>query len=181
MAVSSTQQKYRKLSPAGEVPTLVHEGRALGQSMAILEYLDDVFPQQALFPKNPLDRAHVRQVCEGINCAHSLQNLKVTQYLEKQMAISAEQKEMWLFEWMGRIFESTEALIQSSAGSYAFGDTVSAADLFIVPQVFSAQRVQFDISKYSTIQRVNENCLKISALQAAHPYRQIDTPAELRI
>lgn len=173
--------EYRKLSPAGEVPTLVHGSNVLGQSMAILEYLDEVFPQHPLFPKNPLEKAHMRQVCEGINCSHSLQNLKVLQFLEKEFGFSQEQKDQWTAEWIGRILLSTEKLISETAGDFAFGNSVSAADAFIVPQMFSAQRFKVETKKYALLTRINDNCLKHPAFVKAHPFRQIDTPADLRL
>ena len=99
--------EYKNLNPAGEVPTLVHNGKALSQSMAILQYLDEVFPQHPLFPKDPFQKAKVIQFCEGINCTQPYQNLRTTQVLEKDFQFSSEQKDKWMNYWLGRNFESS--------------------------------------------------------------------------
>lgn len=172
--------EYRQLNPAGEVPTLMHGQRVIAQSMAIIQYLDEVFPQQALFPKEAFQKAKVFQFCENINCGHSVHNLKVLSFLEKEFGADQGKKDLWLKEWMGRVFESSEKLLSQTAGKHCFGDTVTAADVFLVPHVFSAARFNVDTSKYSTITRVCENALKLEAFIKAHPMKQIDTPADLK-
>lgn len=172
--------EYRKLNPAGEVPTLIHHGKAIGQSMAIIQYLDQVFHEKPLFPSSPFLRAKVMQVCEGINCMHSLTNLKVTQKLEKESQFSEEAKKQWIHHWMNQILTSTEKLISDTAGTYCFGHEITAADVFLVPLVFSAKRFEVNVSVYETISKVTENCLKLDAFKKAHPMNQPDTPAELK-
>ena len=174
------QPQYRRLNPAGEVPSLVHDGRVISQSMAILQYLDEVFPQQRLFPQDPFEKAKVLQFCEGINCAHSLSNLKVLQYLEAKHGATAENKNQWVAEWMGRIFKATETLLESTAGTYSFGGSFSAADIFLIPHIYSAKRFSVDLSPYPILQRVNENGLKLEAVMKAHPHFQSETPPELK-
>jgi maleylacetoacetate isomerase/maleylpyruvate isomerase len=173
-------EEYRKLNPAREVPALVHESQVITQSMAIIEYLDECFPNPSLFPKEPGAKARVRQLCENINCTHSLQNLKVLQYLEKELGASEAQKQKWLNKWMERTFEVLEEVTTHTAGKFCWGDEVSAADLFLVPQVFSAKRFNIEIDRFKILHRINENCLKLEAFKKAHPHRQIDTPAELK-
>lgn len=172
--------EYRKINPAKEVPSLAHEGQIITQSMAIIEYLDECYPNPALFPKEPGVRARIRQLCETINCTHPLQNLKVLQYLEKEFQANEAQKQRWLAEWMGRTFEVLEETLKHTAGKYCWGDHVTAADLFLIPQIFSGARFQVGIEKHKTLQRINENCLTHSAFIKAHPHRQIDTPPELK-
>jgi maleylacetoacetate isomerase/maleylpyruvate isomerase len=168
--------EYRKLNPAGEVPTLIHGSHVIGQSMAVIEYLDEVFPTNPLFPKDAAARAKVRQICEGMNCGHSLTNLKVQNYLEKELGVVSEKKSQWVTHWISKICESTEKLIATTAGKYSFGETVTAVDVFLIPQLFSAQRFNVDLSTYPTLTRVNEECLKLEAFQKAHPSKQIDVP-----
>lgn len=168
--------EYQKLNPAGEVPTLIHGDHVIAQSMAVIEYLDEVFPTTPLFPKNAGDRAKVRQICEGMNCGHSLTNLKVQNYLERELSVIAEKKSQWVIHWISKICESTEKLISATAGKYSFGDTVTAADVFLIPQLFSAQRFHVNLAPYPTLTRVNEECLKLEAFQKAHPSQQIDMP-----
>lgn len=168
--------EYKSLNPAGEVPTLIHGEYIIGQSMAVIEYLDQVFPQTPLFPKEAYARAQVKQICENMNCGHSITNLKVQQYLEKDMGVSADNKAKWITEWISRVCESTEKLVAKTAGRYGFGDTPTAVDAFIVPQIFSAERFNVDTSKFPTLMKVNAECLKLEAFQKAHPSKQIDTP-----
>lgn len=177
------QENYRKVNPFGGVPTLDHKGKLISQSMAITEYLDEVFDSGLkLFPADPYMKAKVRQVCENFNAdTHPLQNLKVLQFLEKEFKISPEQKQQWMNRWISDGVQAVEKVISSFAGEYCFGATPTAADAFLVPQVFSANRFGVDISSCTTVLRVNENCIKHPAFMKAHPYRQIDTPADLKI
>lgn len=168
--------EYRELNAAGEVPTLVHGDRVIGQSMAILQYLDEVFPQKPLFPKDSYQKAKILQFCEGINCVHSLQNLKVLQYLEKEFDAHTEKKELWLREWLGRNFEASEKSITQIAGTFCFGSEVTAAECFLIPQMVSAQRFLVDTDRYPTLTRVYESAMKLTAFIKAHPSQQIDTP-----
>lgn len=171
---------YRALNPAGEVPTLVHNGKVLSQSFAIIEYLDELFPEPSLFPKDPFDRAKVRQICEHINCGiHPIANLKVQQYLTRELAATEEQKTRWLQYWLQQGMDALEKLLLSTAGTYAFGEQITAADLFVVPQVFSARRFGINMDHYLTTHRVNEAALKNESFLKAHPHLQPDTPADL--
>lgn len=171
---------YKALNPASEVPTLVHQGQVLSQSMAILHYLDETFPTKLLFPRSPFLKAKVLQFCEGINCTQPLQNLKVLQYLENSLKITAEQKSEWLQRWIGGNLGNCEKMIEPTAGTYCFGDEITAADVFLMPQLFTSKRFNIDLSKYPTLLRVQENCDQLEAFQKAHPFHQIDTPTELR-
>lgn len=171
---------YQKINPAREVPSIEHEGAVISQSVAIIEYLDEAFPTPMLYPKELHRRARVRQLCEIINCTHPLQNLKVLQYLEKDLNVASEQKNKWLSEWMHRCFQAYEDIIRHTSGTYSVGDQVTAADLFLIPQIFSAQRFNIDTSQYKLITKVEASCLKLEAFQKAHPLKQVDTPIELR-
>lgn len=168
---------YRKLNPIGGVPTLIHKGQIISQSMAIIEYLDEVFPQNPLFPKTPYERARMKQFCENINCdIHPLTNLKVMQYLEHQLNVASEAREKWIHNWISKGLEATEKLLEKTAAKYAFGNQVTAADVFLIPQVFSAHRFKVSLASYPLVQRVDENCAKLEAFTKAHPQNQPDTP-----
>lgn len=174
-------EAYKKINPQEEVPTLVHDGKVLSQSLPIVEYLEELFPQPALFPKTPYERARVRQFCENINSfMHPLGNLKVTQYLEKKHAYTTAQKEEWIQHWMGMGFAALEKFLEQTAGTYCFGDQVTAADIFLVPQIASAKRFNVKMDAYPLINRIEANCLKVESFQKAHPFKQVDTPPELR-
>ncbi len=171
---------YQKINPAREVPSLEHEGALISQSVAIIEYLDEAFPTPPLYPKELHRRARVRQLCEIINCTHPLQNLKVLQYLEKDLGINADQKNKWLSEWLHRSFQAYEEIIRHTGGIFSVGDQVTAADLFLIPQIFSAQRFNIDTTQYKLISKIEAACLQEEAFKQAHPLRQTDTPIDIR-
>jgi maleylacetoacetate isomerase/maleylpyruvate isomerase len=172
--------EYLKINPSREVPALVHEGQCIGQSVAIIEYLDEMFKVPSLYPLETANRARVRQLCEIINCTHPLQNLKVLKHLESEFGADQNRKNKWVAHWMHQGFQAYEEIARVTSKKFSLGDQVTAADLFLIPQMFSAKRFQVDTSGYSNLSRINENCLMLEAFRKAHPHRQIDTPAELR-
>jgi maleylacetoacetate isomerase len=173
------QPEYQKLNPLREVPTLVHGKHVISQSMAILEYLEEVFPEPSLMPKDAYLRAKVRQFCENINSfMHPVNNLKILQYLEKKHAYTQADKEGWAQHWMPVGFEATENLLTEFSGSYCFGDEITLADVFLIPQVFTAQRFHVNLSHYPHLMKINERCLEVAAFVQAHPLLQIDTPKQ---
>ena len=168
-------EEYRKLNPSGEVPTLIHDGKVIGQSFAIIEYLDEVFPQFPLFPKDVFLKAKVRQFCEGINSGiHPLSNLKTTQYLDQKFKLNEQQRLEWNQHWIRIGLQSLEKQIENSAQTFCFGNEITAADLFLIPQLFSANRFQVNVQDYPILNRINESCIQIEAFQKAHPSAQPD-------
>lgn len=168
--------EYRALNPSREVPTLIHQGKVIAQSVAIFEYLDEIGTKPRLFPQDPYQRALVRQFCETINCVQPLQNLRTTQYMKSELKLSEEQTQGWLNHWLGRALESIEAQLEKHSGRFCFGNEITAADCFLVPQVFAAHRLGIDLSPYTKIRQLNEALEKNEAFQKAHPIRQPDTP-----
>jgi maleylacetoacetate isomerase len=177
------QETYRNLNPMGGLPTLEHNGKFISQSFAIIEYIDEVFSGgYKLLPTDSFQRAKIRQVCELVNAdIHPLQNLKVTQFLEKEFQMSAEQKQIWMNKWIGEGITALEKTLVFFAGNFSFGNTPTAADTFLVPQVFSANRFKVDISACETVLKIYDKCQELPAFQKAHPYCQPDTPADLRL
>jgi maleylacetoacetate isomerase/maleylpyruvate isomerase len=175
-------ETYRKINPAGGVPTLIHGAIAIAQSFAIIEYLDRKFPQHPLFSDDPAAAAKIRQFCETVNSdIHPLTNLKVMKVLEEKYNFSPVQKQDWITKWVGDGLEALEKLLLPVAGKYSFGEQVTAADVFLIPQLFSAKRFNVEYAHLKTLNRINENCLLRPEFLKAHPYRQPDTPAELRL
>ena len=176
-------ESYRKLNPMGGLPTLVHDGKPISQTMAILQYLDEAFPQTyALFPKDFFQKAKVIQFCENINTdIHPVQNLKVLKYIGKNFGCNEEQKEQWVQHWISEGFHAVEKFAQESAGEFCFGSTVTAADIFLVPQMVTAERFHTDLTSFPTLNRIYKNCLELPEFKNAHPFRQVDTPENLRI
>ncbi len=174
--------EYKKLNPIGGVPSLVHNGKVIPDSYAIIEYLEELYPNPALLPKDHYTRARVRQVCEIVNSSmHPMGNLRVLSYLEKAKGYTQEQKEEWFQEWAYRGLDALEKNLEQFSGTYSFGDQITMADIFIIPQVITCQRFKTNTEKYATITKIFKNCQKIEAFTKAHPFRQADCPEEMRI
>lgn len=167
--------EYRKVNPMGHVPALDHEGFLIAESVAILDYVDQMFPMKPLFLSHPKEKARVLQVCELINSGiQPLQNLKVNQYQERELGMSKDQVAAWNKHWISQGLASLEQMLQSSAGTYCFGGEFSAADCFLVPQCFASRRFGVRVEDYPVIARVEAACLKLDAVQMAHPEKQPD-------
>lgn len=176
-------EAYKKLNPMGGVPTLVHGTETIGQSYAILEYLDEAFPETAqLLPKDVKLKAHIRQFCQIINAdTHAYSNLKTLKYLEKKLMINEDQKNEWNLHWLNEGLTACEKMLEKFHGKYCFGNTITMADAFLVPQLVTAMRFNVDIKTYPTLFKIYENCMNVEAFIKAHPFRQVDTPDDLRI
>jgi maleylpyruvate isomerase len=171
-------EEYRSVNPAALVPALVlDDGTALAQSVAIIEYLDEVYPQPALMPADALGRARVRALTLGIACdLHPLANLRVLRYLMGTVGATEEVKEEWYRHWVVTGLDALEAQLARSpdTGRFCHGDTPTMADVLLVPQAFNAVRAKLDLATWPTIARINEACLAMEAFAAAHPSRQPD-------
>ncbi|MCO5112946.1 MAG: maleylacetoacetate isomerase [Bdellovibrionaceae bacterium] len=172
---------YKKLNPKAEVPLLLHDGKSISQSVAIIEYLDEAFPTPPLFPSDPYLKSQVRAACEIINSGiQPLQNLRTLQKLESDFAISEEQKVKWIIDWIHMGFYAYEQLIAKHAGPYSFGEQVTTADLFLVPQVYTAFRYNMTLENYPKIAEAYKNLSQLEAVIKGSPSQQPDTPPELR-
>lgn len=176
-------ENYRKINPMGGVPSLVHNGKTIAQTVAILEYLDEAFPQTfQLYPKDIFTKAKVRQFCENINTdIHPMGNLKVLKYLTQTYKADDKQKEEWVQHWVSDGFKAVERMATETAKDFCFGSTITAADVFLTPQIVTAERFHVDMTPFPTLNRIYKNCLQHEAFHKGHPFRQIDTPPELRI
>ncbi|EJI85978.1 MULTISPECIES: maleylacetoacetate isomerase [Alishewanella] len=166
---------YQALNPAELVPTLVDEQGSLSQSLAIIEYLDETYPEPRLLPQEPFARAKVRALALDIACdLHPLNNLRVLQYLTGELALDEAQKLRWIQHWLTLGFNALEQKLQQTAGQYCYGDDVSLADLCLVPQVYNALRFNLDLSRYPLISRIYQHCLQLAAFALAAPEQQPD-------
>lgn len=170
---------YLHLNPIGQVPSFVHNNQTLGQSMAIINYIDQQWSAPPFFPKDPWRHAQIIEVCELINSGiQPLQNLGVTQRLKSQLQASDQDVKKWNHFWISKGLEAIENRIEPTADHFSFGKTVTAADLFIIPQVFSSTRFGVDMNKYPCLSRVNKNCMELEAFQQAAPNFQPDAPKD---
>lgn len=169
--------EYRTVNPSGQLPALVHKGRALAQSMAIIQYLDEVAPEPALFPRDPFQKALFVQACEIVNSGiQPLGNLGVLQELERRCGWDAAAKEQWSTHWIETGFRALESFLTKTASSFCFGNEPGAADAFLVPQVYNAIRNSVSLESYPVISKINKNCLSLEAFRKAHPDNQPDSP-----
>jgi len=171
------QPAYRAVNPLGLVPALQNGGATITQSLAILEYLDEVHPAVPLMPRDALGRARVRSLALTIGCdIHPINNLRVLRYLVKDAGLSEEAKNAWYVHWVQEGFAALEQQLAGSAalGCFCHGDTPTMADCFLVPQVFNAARFQIDMAPYPAIARIDAALRALPAFAAAHPSAQPD-------
>jgi len=168
---------YRELNPDGIVPTFIDGDDVLTQSLAIIEYLEEMHPEPPLLPGTPLDRAFILSVALQIACEiHPVDNLRVLKYLKHTLKVGDEAKDAWYQHWLESGFESLETRLanDSRVGKLCFGDTPTLADLCLVPQVFNARRFNLDMSRYPTIERIADHAGQIDAFARAAPGQQPD-------
>lgn len=166
---------YIKLNPTELVPTLLALDVPLSQSLAILEYLEEEYPEPALLPKDTILRAQVRGFAQHIACdIHPVNNLRILQYLVNDLQLSEEQKLDWYAHWIHKGFTALEADLSTRESKFAFGETPTIADCCLVPQVYNAQRFNLDLSPYPRLLAVNNQCLQLDAFQKAAPEQQVD-------
>jgi maleylacetoacetate isomerase len=166
--------EFRAINPQMRVPVLVTDaGQVLIQSLAIIEYLDEIHPQPPLLPKDPLARAHTRALAELIACdIHPLNNTSALRYLKRELHQEQSAIDAWYHHWVIEGFEALEALI--SPGPYACGDHVTIADICLVPQVANARRLKVPLDKFPKIVGVDAACLALAAFDRARPENQPD-------
>lgn len=168
------REDYRAINPQKRVPSLtLSSGEVLLQSLAIIDYLDEVFPEPPLLPADAIERAQVRAVAQIIACdIHPIDNLAVLNYLKGKLGQTQGAVDDWYRHWIRQGFDAVEALIRP--GPYAFGAHVTVADLCLVPQVFNARRFKMDMARYPKIGAAEAACQKLAAFDKARPENQPD-------
>lgn len=166
------QAGYEAVNHAHLVPALVtSDGQTLAQSMAIIEYLDEVHPEPPLLPVDPVGRARVRALAQAIACEiHPLNNLRVLRYLVRDLGVADEAKDGWYRHWVRLGLEAFDReLAASPPGRFCWGDTPGLADCLLVPQIFNAQRFDCDLGGLDRVQAVFDACMALPAFQRAQP------------
>jgi maleylacetoacetate isomerase len=170
---------FNDLNPQEMVPVLLHGNRILRQSMAIIEYLDETFPESPLMPATARDRQRVRALAQMIACdIHPLNNLRVLQFFEKTWNVPQPERDLWIRHWIRVGLDAIEhtRADNPSTGTFADGEQPTMADCCLVPQVFNAERFGVEMAPYATIRRIVQSCLALDAFQAARPENQPDAP-----
>lgn len=170
-------EAYRELNPQALVPALDDDGIIIPQSLAIIEYLEEVHPEPALLPRSPQARAIVRGMTQLIACdIHPLCNLRILVYLKDRLDQDEERVSTWYRHWIAEGFGSLETMVErnSGDGEHCFGDSITMADVCLVPQMLNARRIDCDLDPYPVLRRIDAALSAHDAFAAAHPSRQPD-------
>ncbi|MGO1542454.1 MAG: maleylacetoacetate isomerase [Luteimonas sp.] len=170
---------YAAANPQKLVPMLKHGRRQMRQSLAILEYLDEMWPEPALLPATARSRQRVRALAQVVACEiHPLNNLRVMRFFESEWNVPQSERDEWMRHWMADGFDAFEALVADhpSTAEFCEGHAPTLADCCLVPQLFNARRFGVDLSPYPTIRRIEAACLALPAFDAARPENQPDAP-----
>ena len=169
--------EFLERNPQGLVPALEHDGAVLAQSLAIIEYLEERFPEPPLLPAAPADRAWVRALAQIVACdIHPINNLRILQYLEKDLGLDDDARAAWASRWIGQGFGAMETMLRDDprTGDHCFGDRPTLADICLVPQVVNSRRFDVDMGRYPTLARIHGNCMRLPAFADQAPERQPD-------
>jgi maleylpyruvate isomerase len=166
--------EFRAINPQMRVPALaLDDGDILIQSLAIIEYLDEVHPEPPLLPRDPLARAKARALAHLIACdIHPLANVSPLRYLKNKLGHEQPDIDAWYHHWVLTGFEALEAMM--APGPFACGAQVTLADVCIVPQVYNARRLKVPLDRFPKIVAVDAACLKLAAFDKARPENQPD-------
>lgn len=168
-------EEYRKLNPMGQVPAFIIDGTCLTQSISILEFIEEYYPDVPILPKSPLLRAKVREICEIISSGiQPLQNLSVLKKL------GDERKMKWAHDCIEYGFVALEQILSTCSGKYCVGNAITMADCCLVPQVYNAHRFNVDMNAFPIIKKIDENLLELDAFKVAHPSKQPDCPPDFK-
>ena len=172
------EEGYLQHNPQGLVPALVvNDELTITQSAAILEFLEEYYPERPLLPKDIADRARIRSFCQVMVADMQPFNILRTYYYQRDvMGVDRAARRQWYEHWMHKGFAALESLLNSHLhpGTYCHGDQLSLADVCLVAQINNAMLNELDLSAYPTLRRINQTCLSLSAFQSAAPETQTD-------
>ena len=166
----------QKINPSASVPALVDGEFSLGQSLAIIDWLDGAHPEPKLIPNEPKLRAHVLEFAHLISCdIHPLNNLRVLKYLQSELQVSDEQKSRWYQHWIGEGMRGVERMLTASdSASWCFDNAPTLADCCLIPQIANAERMGCNLDPYPRSMRIYTEAMRHPAFQAASPKQQPD-------
>ena len=166
--------EYRAVNPQMRVPALrLDSGELLTQSLAIIEYLDEVHREPPLLPRDPVERAKVRALAQLIACdIHPLNNTSPLRYLKNELGQDQAKIDRWYHHWILQGFDAMEAMVRPAP--YAFGSAVTLADICLVPQVYNARRLKVPLDRFPKLVAIDATCAKLAAFERARPENQPD-------
>jgi maleylpyruvate isomerase len=177
--LSLSSDAYRKLNPQGLMPALEMDGRVVAQSMAIIELLEEVFPEPSIFPADPILRAETRSFAHLIAAdLHPINNNRIRRYLTDVLGADEVEVRTWYHHWVRQVFAALEAQLsrRSVQSRFCFGDRPSLADVCLVPQMDNARRFGCDLSQYPLLLTVDAECRRLEEFMQAAPAMQPDYP-----
>jgi len=176
-AAEQHSESFLELNPSKGVPFLItDEGDSISQSLAILQYLEDRFPEPSLLPADPLAKARVLELCNLIACdIHPVNNLRILSYLQSELGVSDLQKDQWYKHWIAEGLSAVEShLKRYGTGLFCFGEQPTLADVCLIPQVTNALRFNCDTTAYPRAMAIFEHCVSLPAFERAAAENQPD-------
>ena len=171
------QAGYRSLNPQGLIPALVDGDTSLGQSLAIMDYLETRYPEPALYPEAPGERAFVQQCALVVACdIHPLNNLRVLKYIKHTLKLDDETKNEWIHLWIKNGFTALETLLngRNRQGPFCHDGQVTIADACLIPQIYNARRFKIEMDHFPTLVKIEQACMELDAFRRAAPENQVD-------
>lgn len=168
---------YHAINPQELIPALAHDGHLITQSLAIIEYLDEIVPEPPILPRDAYGRARAREIAYVVGCdIHPVNNLRIGRHMKKAFNVSDDDVARWHRHWIRIGFGALEVMLATSphTGAYCHGDTPTIADILLVPQCANARRVKLDLDPWPTIARIEAHALTHPAFDAALPKNQPD-------
>lgn len=171
--------EFVRKNPQAFVPLIEDGDFSLGQSLAIVEYLDEICPEPRLLPEAPKAKAIVRSMAQLIACdIHPLNNLRILRYLKRDLYVSQEAIDEWYRHWVSEGFQALEQLVERfGAGQRCFGEQITLADICLVPQMWNARSMKTDLAPFPHLLAVDRALMQLEPFQRAAPENQADTPA----
>jgi maleylacetoacetate isomerase len=169
--------EYKALNPQELIPALAHDGHTLTQSLAIIEYLNEIVPEPPLLPRDAYGRARCREIAYVVACdIHPVNNLRVGRYIKRTFGTTDEDVFAWQSHWIRVGFDALETMLAKSSetGKFCHGDTATIGDICLIPQIANARRVKLDIETWPTLARIEAHALSTPAFDAALPKNQPD-------
>lgn len=170
---------FQSINPQGLVPVVQVNDLWLYQSPAILEWLEEVYPEHPLLPKDAAGRMQVRALSAMIGCdIHPLNNRRILQYLRNELSVDEDQVMAWCHRWMSEGFDALEKRLaqDKTRGKFCYGNSPTFADCYLIPQISSAERFKVDLSAYPNIVAIDAHCRTLKAFADADPMVQPDAP-----
>ena len=171
------QAEYQAINPQGVVPALVDGDVSVGQSLAIMDYLEDRYPEPALYPQSIEARAFARQIALVVACdIHPLNNLRVLKYLKRTLEQGDEARNEWYHHWVRGGFTALEKLLDGRdwQGPYCLDGQVTIADACLIPQIYNARRFEIAMDDFPSLVKIEQACMELAAFRSAAPENQVD-------